>query len=180
MHPIRLAAALAALTLASSVPAAAQGMMALPPPPLPAGTRAPAFATRTLGGKPISLRALRGKVVLLDYWATWCGPCRMATPTLQALHTQFAKSGLAVVGMDMDDSHSAAQIKPFLGAMHVTYTVTASPRANFAAARAYKVRGIPSQYLIDKKGVVRWSQAGFAYSEERDLSILIRKLLAER
>ena len=180
MHPIRLAATFTALALASSVPAAAQEMMVAPPPPLPAGTRAPAFTTRTLGGKPLSLRDLRGKVVLLDYWATWCGPCRMATPLLQSLHTQFGKRGLAIVGMDMDDSRSASQIKPFLGAMHVSYTVTASPPANFAAARAYKVSGIPSQYLIDRKGIVRWSQSGFSSTEGKDLPVLIRKLLAEK
>ena len=184
MHPLRLAATLAAtlaaLSLASSLPAAAQEMMTAPPPPLPAGTRAPAFTTRTLAGKPLSLRSLRGKVVLLDYWATWCGPCRMATPVLQSLHTQFGKKGLAVVGMSLDDNGSVAQVKPFVAAMHISYPITVGPAANSAAAHAYRVHGIPSQYLIDKKGVVRWSQSGFSYAEGPELAGRIRGLLAEK
>jgi thiol-disulfide isomerase/thioredoxin len=191
MHPIRLAAALAGLSLLIAPPAGAQGLndtqglagalglAAPPPPPLPAGTPAPAFATTSVAGKPLSLRGLRGKVVLLDYWATWCGPCRMATPTLQALHRQFGAKGLAVVGLSVDDPSTVPQVRPFLKRMGVTYTVAASPRANARAAQAYRVDGIPSQYLIDKKGVVRWSQGGYSPAERQELAVLIRKLLAE-
>lgn len=180
MHPFRLAAILAGLALTSSVPAAAQGMMVAPPPPLPAGTRAPAFATRTLAGKPLSLRDLRGKVVLLDYWATWCGPCRMATPTLRALHQKFHRKGFSVVGMSMDQADTSAQVAPFVRAMHMTYPVTVSLAANARAQSAYHANALPSQYLIDKKGIVRWSQVGYSLNEEKMLIGLIPKLLAER
>ena len=128
MHSIRSAAALAALSLAFAVPASAQGMMAAPPPPLPAGTRAPAFTTKTLAGKTLSLRDLRGKVVLLDYWATWCGPCRMATPTLRGLQQKFHSRGFSVVGMSMDQADTLAQVKPFTKAMHLTYPRHRRPR----------------------------------------------------
>lgn len=180
MHLIRLAAALAALALASSVSAAAQGMMTAPPPPLPAGTRAPAFATRTLAGKPLSLASLRGKVVLLDYWATWCGPCRMATPTLRGLHQKFHARGFSVVGMSMDQADTAAQVAPFVRAMHMTYPVTLSLAANARAQSAYHANALPSQYLIDKKGIVRWSQMGYSVGEGQELTAMISKLLAER
>ena len=157
----------------------AQGMMAKPPP-MPAGTHAPAFSTTTIQGKPLSLASLRGKVVLLDYWATWCGPCRMATPTLQALHKQFARQGLRVVGLSVDQADSLAQVKPFVKAFGMTYLVSASPALNGRAAQAYHVNGIPSQYLIDKKGVVRWSQSGYSENEGKDLAVRIRGLLAEK
>ena len=184
MQPIRLAATLAAtlaaLALASSVPAAAQGMMTAPPPPLPAGSRAPAFTTRTLGGKPLSLRDLRGKVVLLDYWATWCGPCRMATPTLRALQQKFHRQGFSVVGMSMDQADTAAQVAPFVKGMHINYPVTLSLAGNGRAQSAYHATGLPAQYLIDRKGVVRWSQVGYSRDEGQVLSALISKLVAER
>ena len=180
MHPIRLAATLAFLALGTSVPAAAQDMVPAPPPPLPAGTRAPAFATRTLDGKPLSLRGLRGKVVLLDYWATWCGPCRMATPTLRALHRKFHRQGFSVVGMSMDQADTSAQVAPFVRAMHMTYPVTLSLAANARAQAAYHADALPSQYLIDKRGIVRWSQTGYSPDEGKVLTALIPGLLAER
>lgn len=180
MHPIHPAVALAALSLACAAPAVAQGMMAAPPPPLPAGTRAPAFTTKTLGGKALSLRDLRGKVVLLDYWATWCGPCRMATPTLLGLQQKFHGRGFSVVGMSMDQADTLAQVKPFVKAMHLTYPVTVGPAANARAQAAYHANALPSQYLIDKKGVVRWSQAGYSLDEGAKLNGMIQKLLAER
>ncbi len=180
MHPIRFAVCAAALAFLPVLSASAQEETAMPPPPLPAGTRAPAFTTKTVNGRPLSLASLRGKVVLLDYWATWCGPCRMATPTLESLQKQFGSKGLAVVGMSVDDPSTVAEVKPFVKAMHITYTITNSPHANSAAARAYNAAGIPSQYLIDKKGRIRWSQAGYSLNERQELAVRIRKLLAER
>ncbi len=177
--PRLLIAAAAALTLLPATAALAQYEMA-PPPPLPAGTPAPNFTTTTIGGKPLTLRSLRGKVVLLDYWATWCGPCQMATPTLESLSKQFGKQGLAVVGMSVDDSRSVGLVKPFMKHFGVTYTVTASPQQNGRAQYAYRVSGIPSQFLIDKKGIVRWSQSGFSPNEGQELAPMIKRLLAQK
>ena len=173
-------AVFAALVLLPAAAVSAQDMMQSPPPPLPAGTRAPAFTTTTTGGRPLTLKSLRGKVVLLDYWATWCGPCQMATPVLQSLHKQFGKKGLRIVGMSVDDSHSVANVKPFMKHFGMTYTVTTSPLANGRAEAAYHVNGIPSQFLIDKKGIVRWSQSGFSQNEGQEIALMIKRLLAEK
>ena len=175
----RLFFAAAALALLPVLPSSAQFMEAAPPPPLPAGTPAPNFATRTVGGKPLTLKSLRGKVVLLDYWATWCGPCQMATPTLEGLSRKFGKQGLAVVGMSVDDSRSVGVVKPFMKHFGVTYIVTTGLLMNGKAQRAYHVSGIPSQFLIDKKGIVRWSQSGYSESEGQELTPRIKRLLAE-
>ena len=175
----RLFFAAAALLLLPALPASAQLMEDAPPPPLPAGTPAPSFATRTVGGKPLTLKSLRGKVVLLDYWATWCGPCQAATPTLEALHRKFSKQGLAVVGMSVDDARSVGVVKPFMKHFGITYTITTGPQANGKAQYAYHVNGIPSQFLIDKKGIVRWSQSGFSPDEGQELTPMIKRLLAE-
>ncbi len=176
-------AALGALLLAAALPpASAQGIMdAPPPPPLPAGTRAPAISTQTVNSHgPISLSRLRGKVVLVDYWATWCGPCQMATPTLQSLHRKFAPKGLVVLGMDTDAPDTVKNVPAFLKHFGVTYPVAVLSRANIQSAMAYHVDGIPAQFLIDKRGVVRWSQSGFAPGEGRELSAMIARLLAEK
>ncbi|BDI30404.1 thioredoxin [Capsulimonas corticalis] len=147
---------------------------------LPAGTKAPAFTTRTISGAPLSMQSLRGKVVLMDFWATWCGPCRMATPTLQSLHKKFAAKGLKVIGVSIDDPNTLDQVKPFMKTAGVTYTISATPASNMKAAQKYNVSGIPAMFLIDKKGYVRWSQAGYGEGEEAGLSVMIKKLLAEK
>ena len=179
MHPIRLAVCAAALLVVPVLPASAQGMTVMPPPPLSAGTRAPAFRTQTVNGRPLSLASLRGKVVLLDYWATWCGPCRMAMPTLRALQQKYHRQGFTVVGMSVDGTDTISQVKPFVKALHISYPITVAVSANTYAKKAYHVTGIPSQYLIDKKGIVRWSQSGYSLDEGQRLPVLIRKLLAE-
>jgi cytochrome c biogenesis protein CcmG/thiol:disulfide interchange protein DsbE len=149
------------------------------PPPLPAGTKAPAIKTKTVNGKPFALQSLRGKVVLIDYWATWCGPCRMATPTLEALYKKYGHKGFVVVGMNLDDARTASQIKPFTKYFHMTYPIMVNPQANGRAQMAYNAQGIPAQYLIDKKGIVRWSQEGYSPDEATELPKKIKKLLAE-
>lgn len=182
---VRMSPGLMARMLAVSAAVLAAAPMSFsqsddPPAPLAAGTRAPAFSTKTVGGKLLTMKSLRGHVVLLDYWATWCGPCRMATPTLEALHRKFGGGGLRVVGMSVDDARTVGKVPAFMKQFGITYAIGTSPDANAAAAAAYHVGGIPSQYLIDKKGIVRWSQAGFSETEGADLSSRIAKLQAER
>lgn len=179
MQSIRLTVCAATLACLSALPTYAQGQTRMPPPPLPVGTRAPAFTTRTMDGRSCSLASLRGKVVLLDFWATWCGPCHMAMPTLNAIQHKFHQRGFTVVGMSTDGFASIDKVKPDVQVMHLSYPVTASVVANARIKNAYHVRYIPSQLLIDKKGIVRWSQSGYTLDEGQELPPLIRKLLAE-
>ena len=176
---IKLYTVAAVLATLAAAPAARPQMIA-PPPPLRHGIKAPAFVTRTVSGKPLSLRSLRGKVVLLDFWATWCIPCRMATPTLEALHKEYHRRGLQVVGISLDDPRTVALVPSYVKHFGITYTVVAAPLANAQAAQSYNAATIPTQVLIDKRGVVRWSQAYFVPEEKQALSALIRKLLAEK
>ncbi len=181
-HFTRTVALGAVLLTAGLLPASAQGFMdGAPPPPLAVGTRAPAIRTQTVNSHgALSLSRLRGKVVLVDYWATWCGPCQMATPTLQALHRKFSPKGLVVLGMDTDAPNTVRNVPAFLKHFGVTYPVAVLSAANIQSAKAYNVDGIPAQFLIDKKGIVRWSQSGFAPGEGQMLSALIARLLAEK
>ncbi len=180
MRPANFMISLIALALLAGLPANAQQMSEALPPPLRAGTRAPAFSSLTLAGKPISLHRLRGKVVLLDFWATWCGPCRMSMPGLVSLHQTFHRRGFTVVGVSMDQSDTQAQVKPFVNARHLTYPIALSVAANARAQKAYHAEVLPSQYLIDRKGIVRWSQVGYSPSDRTELAGRIQKLLAEK
>ena len=169
--------AVAALT-AALLPALFLSAHAQDAPPLPTGSAAPAFTVKTLDGKPLALKALRGKVVLLDIWATWCPPCRAATPMLQSLHQKFGDKGLQVIGLSVDDESSVAQVPAFKKQFKVTYTLSTGAQTNQKVGQAYNAQGIPSVYLIDQKGVVRWSQSGYdSQGEERLLSQKIKELL---
>ncbi len=103
----------------------------------------------------------------------------MAMPVLQSLHKKFSPSGLRVIGMSVDDSSSVDDIRPLIKKLGVTYTITTSKDFNATAESRYNVNGIPAQYLIDKKGIVRWSQSGFTEDEGDELSALIKKLEKE-
>src|SRR4051812_2346433 len=100
-------------------------------PPLPVGSKAPDFVTRTLTGKPLSLKSMRGQVVLIDFWATWCVPCRMATPTLERLQRRFGRNGLKIVGLSLDASDSRDEIRPYKRKYRITYTLAYDPGPNF-------------------------------------------------
>jgi cytochrome c biogenesis protein CcmG/thiol:disulfide interchange protein DsbE len=143
------------------------------------GSLAPDFKTQTLDGKPLTLSPLRGKVVLLDFWATWCGPCRMATPLLISLQSQYHSQGLEVVGISTDDQSSAAQVPDFVKQSGMNYSVSANPLVNSGIALAYRADSLPTQYLIDKHGRIRWSQQGFSTDEQYLLPQVLQKLLAE-
>jgi peroxiredoxin len=145
------------------------------------GVAAPEFAFKTLDGGEASLAGLRGKVVLLDFWATWCGPCRMSIPVVEGLHQKYGARGLTVIGVSTEDGET---VKPFAAQNGMSYTLAADPEGASAASAAYNVDAIPALAVIDKKGVVRRFEVGFdptpgGGTKER-LDALVAQLLAEK
>jgi thiol-disulfide isomerase/thioredoxin len=123
--------------------------------PAPAPVPAPDTKFLTLEGKTAALSDYKGKVVLLDFWATWCGPCRMAMPGLQKLQDSMKSKGLVVLGVSLDQN-PPVQVPPFLSKMGITYTNLANNPKDPCSLK-WNVQAIPSLYLIDRKGnVVRW------------------------
>ncbi|MBS1706385.1 MAG: TlpA family protein disulfide reductase [Armatimonadetes bacterium] len=120
----------------------------------------PAFKMTDLKGKVHTNKSLAGKVVLLDFWASWCGPCKKASPLMQKLHDKYAKKGLVVIGVNTSEEpgKSKATAASYAKEHKYTYNFTFE---NDALAKSWGVTGIPYFVLIDKKGVVRKIQTGF-------------------
>jgi cytochrome c biogenesis protein CcmG/thiol:disulfide interchange protein DsbE len=115
------------------------------------GHPAPDFTLRSLGGSAVSLRALRGEVVLLNFWATWCIACRAEMPRLAGWSRQLRGRGLAVLGID--DGQSAGDARSYVRSLHISYPIALDPGGSVSAR--YDVAGLPTSVLIDRSGTVR-------------------------
>ena len=149
------------------------------PPPLASGTRASSFKVRLVNGSEFNSKTLAGHPYIVDFWATWCGPCRMWIPGLEQIATDYKPKGLRVVGLSGDNSITAGSVAPFVSQFGMTYTVGVDPDHMQSIAQGYNVTGFPSLYIVDKHGVVCWSMAGYYPGEETDLRRLLDKVLAE-
>jgi thiol-disulfide isomerase/thioredoxin len=139
------------------------------------GAAAPAWTKVTaLAGAPSSVAQLRGRVVLVDFWASWCGPCRMLAPRLSALKDKFGAQGLTVVGITTDDAEKAAL---FADKHQMRYGIVVDEDGG--TSRAYGITGLPTMLLIDKKGVVRDVFVGYDPSGDARLEASLKALLAE-
>lgn len=122
------------------------------------GAPAPAYAAVTLGGDSISLAEMRGEVVLLNMWATWCHPCREEIPALQRLHERLADAGLRVVGVSVDAGGEGERVAEFARQFGVTYAIWLDPDER--VAETFYTIGVPTTLLIDRGGTVRWRHTG--------------------
>jgi cytochrome c biogenesis protein CcmG/thiol:disulfide interchange protein DsbE len=119
-------------------------------PPPKVGGPAPNFALRRLDGTAtMSLASLRGKTVVLNFWASWCGPCKQEAATLEQLWNQYRGRGVVFVGVDSNDTASDA--RRFVAAHGITYPVVSDGGGRVAADR-YGIAGLPVTYVIDRQG----------------------------
>ena len=108
------------------------------------------FSVGTPAGKPLALRDLKGKVVLLNFWATWCPPCLREMPSMEGAHQRYRARGLAVVGIAVDTD--PALVTPYLKQRKITFPVGFDPKSR--VADDYGVRALPATFLIDRAGQV--------------------------
>ena len=156
--------AVAAAALAKRMKAMQAQMQAARPALLPAGAAAPDFTVQDKAGHPLSLASYKGKVVVLDFWATWCGPCQRSLPHTNAVAKQFAGKDVVVLAVNVWDTKTA-----FDGWLpkHPEYdaiTFALDPTTQHGqdvATRLYKVSGIPTQYVIGKDGKIQTSFVGY-------------------
>jgi thiol-disulfide isomerase/thioredoxin len=118
---------------------------------------APGFELVSLAGDTLSLERLRGQVALVDFWATWCVPCRKSMPELSALQAKWAERGFTVVGISIDEDREK-EVKRFLEKTPVAYPVAIDDKADPAWAD-YRVKAVPAAFLVDRDGriVAQWT-----------------------
>jgi thiol-disulfide isomerase/thioredoxin len=133
---------------------------------------APDFTLKGLDGKEITLSQLKGKVVLLDFWATWCGPCKESIPHLIQLYKDYHESGFELIGMNVDKG-DIETVRRFITSMDIPYPVASAPED---VVRSYRVTGIPVTFLIDKEGRIRERMAGFDSTMGRRLATQVANL----
>ncbi len=143
---------------------------------LEVGERAVEFTLTDLNGKAVKLSSLRGKVVLIDFWATWCKPCKEELPLLEKLHQKLKGKGLVILAININKKKEDAT--RFASANKLTMTVPFDGSSDIVSK--YKPPKMPSSYLVDKKGIVRKLNAGFYGKSDLDkLEKIILDLLAK-
>lgn len=135
---------------------------------------APEFALRDGAEKKIELKDFRGRVVLLDFWATWCHGCVQEMPWFVEFHDKYGQKGLTVIGVSMDED-GWKEIKPFLERTKVPYRIVLG---DAVAGKRYGIAGLPDTFLIDRQGRIAASYAGLV--DKDDVERNLRVLLAER
>jgi peroxiredoxin len=143
------------------------------------GNPAPEFSVKPLAGSKgtISLKALQGDVVLLDFWGTFCEPCKKSFPKLQDLYAKFSGQGLKIVGISEDEVDDKEKIPTFASTYGAKFAVVWDE--DKAIARRYKPETMPSTFLVDRKGVVRFAHAGYHDGEEVQIQKEIEQLLKQ-
>lgn len=129
------------ISTAGQIPAPRQGFLA------------PDFDLQTLTGESLRLADLRGQVILVNLWATWCPPCRAEMPTLQKMYDEYKDQGFTILAVNMTSQDDLAAIQPFVQQYGITFPVLLDADGN--TARLYELRSLPSSFFIDRQGIIR-------------------------
>lgn len=141
------------------------------------GKALPAFKAMGLDGSSVTNQSLKGKVVVMDFWATWCGPCKAASPTVQKIHNKFASKGVMVIGANVEGMGGAEAKKLAMGYQKehkYSYKFTYNNEQLF---EKLGVSGIPLFLVIDKKGKISYVQTGYGPTLGSELETAINKAL---
>lgn len=136
---------------------------------------APDFALRSMNDANIRLSEHLGQVVLINFWATWCGPCRQEMPQLEILHAKYQRAGLVLLGINIDEERDEAI--EMAETLQISYPILFDERKE--VSRAYQLGTMPLTVLIDREGVVRYVSEGYKPGYEKRYTEHLRELLGE-
>lgn len=139
------------------------------------GDAPPAIDMPDQTGEKVELAALKGKVVIVDFWASWCGPCKQEMPVLEALHRKYAAQGLVIVGVNIDSSPK--KMNRFLKGTPVSFRIVHDRK--LVVANRYEPDTMPTSYFIGRDGMVRYVHEGFGKGDAGALEERVKALLAE-
>jgi peroxiredoxin len=142
----------------------------------PSSALAPDFTLKTIDDQEITLSQLKGKVVLLDFWATWCGPCRESIPHLVHLYKTYRENGFEIIGISLDKGDLQV-VRNFAKSMDIPYPIVIAPEE---VVRSYRVTGIPTTFLIDKDGKIRERTTGFNSTIAQQMTAKVSDLTSEK
>jgi peroxiredoxin len=140
------------------------------------GFLAPSFSLPRLNGSVVNLIDYKGRVVLVNFWATWCGPCKMEIPSLIRLYQKRKSTDFEIVAISLDRT-PASKVADFVKAKQMDFPILLNPEGE--VSEKYLVRGIPASFLIDKKGMIRWKVVGGVEWDGEVVLNKIDQLLAE-
>jgi peroxiredoxin len=139
------------------------------------GLPAPTYTTVSLDGDSVSLAEQKGKVVLLNIWATWCHPCRDEIPELRAIHGRYRDRGLELVGVSVDTDGTDETIRTFMKDFQMTFPIWRDPDERISTQ--FLAVGVPATFLIDKEGILRWRKIGPIAPNDTSLTAAIERAL---
>lgn len=139
------------------------------------GDKAPSIKLVTTSGQPVTLSNYKGYVLVMDFFATWCIPCKESIPHMNSLNRKYGKQGLQILGVSVDEG-SEREVKSFIAERKISYPVAV---AGEELQTDYGLRSIPTIYLINKKGMVAEKYQGFSDQTGKAMEESIKRLLAE-
>ncbi len=137
--------------------------------------RAPDFTLKSLDGTNLRLEEYRGQVVLINFWASWCGPCRQEMPLLDRLHQRYVDTGFAVLGVNVEGD--AAPARALVEQIPVSFPVLVDEGQR--VSELYRLEAMPSTVVVDRDGVVRYIHRGYKPGDEAKYVEVVKELIRE-